>query len=203
MCCFLCRDLAVAPPTQNSAPPTGNHTVSSEPFLSAPLPSLPSSSLANELITQGPALESAPILEALSEELVDPAPSSPDVQALVNELTGQGLPPSQENNMAEPDAPQPASVDSQINQEPPPPSMEVVVNEPITQVLPPAVDPAQPSPPSLHANEELLSDDSDNETGMEVAVSSGGLSVLPAVPPIPPAGSRSDSGTQLLHICKP
>ena len=127
MCCFLCRNLAVAPPTQNSAPPTGN-----QPFLSALLPNLPPSSLANKLITQGPALESVQV----------------------------------------------------------------------AQVLPQAVDPAQPISPSLNANEEILFDDSVNETRMEVAGSSGGLSVLPAVPPIPPAGSHSDSGTHLLYVCE-
>ena len=96
------------------------------------------------------------------------------------------------------------------------PTQPPPLNEPITQGLPikepsfqaPPLNelssqgppPSQPSPPSLHANEELLSEDSD-EVEMETAAPAPGLasSTLPSSTlPLPPApanvGSRSDSG---------
>lgn len=167
--------------------------LSTEPFLSAP----PSST--NELITQGPPLPSetpdpAPIFQALTNELEMSQAPPTDVEALVNELTGEGLPPDLPGVQDQLTGGETVSIGSQTSQEAPPTSSETSLNESITQGVPPEI---RPSPPSLHANEELLSDDSD-EAVMETAPQSGG-SLAP--PPAPPnaTGSRSDSG-QFSHF---
>ena len=182
----ICSGLAVAPPTQTQAPPTGNHLLPNEPFISAPLPL---SYTANELITQG--APPSDLSKVVTAPISEKAPPPPDVQAIVNELTSQGLTPNFESNpdkMAAEVAPPIPSVDEITSDEPSHPT-ENTVNEPITQGVPPAVE---ASPPSLHANEELLSDESD-----EIAPPTGGLQAPPPAV-IAPAGSPSGSGTHML-----
>ena len=180
---------AVAPPT---AIPLANHELSTEPFLSAPLPA----SSTNRLITQGPPhISDTPdtMMAALTDEmeLTQPPPPPPanDVEALVNELTVQELPPEMASVHTQMSSG--SSVATETSQETPPASSEAAINnERISQELPPP-----PSPPSLHANEELLSDDSEEEGEMEgTAPQSGGSLAPPTASANAVAGSRSDSG---------
>ena len=190
----------LAPPTSSMTTPLGNHVLTAELFFSGPLP--PSST--NELTTQGAAPTTSqspdhtPMLQTLTSELhLTPTPNN--VETLVNELTRQGLPPEMSSVHTQMSSGEIASSVVQTTPQEAPPSSEAGFNEPISQGLPPPAEQTRPSPPSLHANEELLSDDSD-EGAMEVAPQSGGSLAPPTVPANAAAGSRSDSG-QFISIC--
>lgn len=163
---------------------TENEQVSDVP------PSILQTTVAYELVPQGPPETST------SNEV---APQAPPPTSTANELVPQAPPPT---SVLISQAPPLQLPNQLISQAPPPMSManELISHAPPlrlpNQLIPQGLPPHQPSPPSLHANEELLSEDS------EVEMEATAVSPLPSSTlPLPLAAanaarSRSDSGKQ-------
>lgn len=180
---------SVSPPSAVPSPPskcqvTLLETPANQAIIQGPPPSIPNSSV-NEVTSK----EAGP--GPMENELISQGPPPMQVST-TNEHICQGPPPNLETTVA----------NELISQGPPPTSTD---NELISlgpsvrlpdQLIPQGPAPHQPSPPSLHANEELLSEDSEVEmeaTTMSPVPLPSTTLPLPLVP-AHTARSRSDSG---------
>ena len=148
-------------------------------------------STTNDLIAQGRPLS---VSTTSTDEVMTQGPPPSLQTPTTNDLIAEGHPPSLQTS----------TTDDPMTQGPPPSLQATSVNEMITQGPPPSLQATsvnelmaqgplhQPSPPSLHANEELLSEDSDE---VEMEATTLPLGPIPAAS-LPPstARSRSDSG---------